>query len=415
MEMETNTRHMDITGLRIDMVSEHASPLALLGSVDAGGQNVHVAALAKALAELGALVRVFTRRDGVELPRIVTMGPGVVVEHIDAGPPAPVPKDDLLPHMGTFARELTKRWRHDPPDVIHSHFWMSGLAALEAARPLGVPVVHTFHALGSVKRREQAHDTSPPERLEVEAMIAQRADRIVATAWSESDELIAMGARAHRIDVVPCGVDHLRFRPDGPSLARSGPRVVVVSRLVERKGIGNVIEALTEVPGAELVVAGGPPASELGRDPEAQRFQHLADELGVADRVRLLGAVDRDEVPQLIRSADVVACCPWYEPFGLVAVEAMACGVPVVATEVGGLAETVVDRLTGVLVPPRAPERIGAALRQLLGDDLLRRRMGAFAVDRARRYAWPHIATQTVDAYRPLLDRHIGLVGGRPA
>jgi glycosyltransferase involved in cell wall biosynthesis len=316
-----------------------------------------------------------------------------------------VPKDELFPLMPEFATRLTERWRSDPPDIVHSHFWMSGLATLDAARPLGIPVVHTFHALGSVKRREQAaHDTSPPQRIEAEAWVARTVDRVVATSWAEAEELQRMGCGREQIAVVPCGVDDRRFRPMGAARERSDRfRIVVVSRLVERKGIGNVIEALADVPDAELLVAGGPPPSELTADAEARRFRQVAVDHGVADRVRLLGALDRDLVPALIRSADVVACCPWYEPFGLVAVEAMACGIPVVATRVGGLAETVVDGVTGRLVPPRSPQLIAAAVRELMADDLLRRRMGSFAADRARRYRWPCVAEQTFDAYRPLL------------
>src|SRR5690242_7740256 len=156
--------------MKIAMVSEHASPLAVLGGVDAGGQNVHVAELASALARQGDDVVVHTRRDFAELPRRVTLCPGVEVDHVDAGPPTEVPKDELLAHMPAFADELREQWAADPPDVVHSHFWMSGLAALDAARDLGIPVVHTFHALGIVKRRHQgAADTSPPTRVKLEA------------------------------------------------------------------------------------------------------------------------------------------------------------------------------------------------------------------------------------------------------
>jgi D-inositol-3-phosphate glycosyltransferase len=384
--------------MRIAMVSEHASPLAVLGGVDAGGQNVHVADLARALGRLGVEVVVHTRRDDPALPRRVPFAPGVVVDHVDAGPAAPVPKDQLLPHMDAFAADLRAAWSLDRPDVVHSHFWMSGLAALQAARPLSLPVAHTFHALGSVKRRHQGFaDTSPAERLAIEADLARQVDLVVATTADEVVELTRMGGGLERVAVVPCGVDLGRFRPDGPREPRTRrPRIVAVSRLVERKGIGNLIAALTEVPDAELVVAGGPPAGMLDDDAEGRRFLALAETLGVADRVEMRGAVARDQVPALLRSADVVACCPWYEPFGLVAVEAMACGVPVVVSAVGGLAETVVDGVTGIHVPPRQPARIATALRTLLGDEALRRSMGAAGARRSLRYGWDRIATETL-------------------
>jgi glycosyltransferase involved in cell wall biosynthesis len=277
------------------------------------------------------------------------------------------------------------------------------MAAVDAARPLGIPVLHTFHALGVVKRRHQGSaDTSPGRRLAVEARLARQVDRVIATTVDETRELTAMGARANRMSVVPCGVDLERFRPDGPAESRSSgrPRVVVVSRLVERKGIGNVIEAVASLPGVELVIAGGPPAAMLTSDPEAQRFQRLITDLGVGDRIRLRGAVTRDEVPMLLRSADLVACCPWYEPFGLVAVEAMASGVPVIASRVGGLAETVIDGQTGVLVPPRCPRMIADAVGSLLGDAERRRRFASAATHRARHFGWDRVAAQTLEAVR---------------
>lgn len=385
--------------MRIHMVSEHASPLALLGGVDAGGQNVHVADLARALGRLGVDVVVHTRRDDPRLPRRVEFDHNVWVDHVEAGPAAPTPKDDLLPHMAEFARDLARQWTVQPPDAVHAHFWMSGLASLQAGRRLGLPVALTYHALGVVKRRNQGSaDTSPRERIAIERRLALHCDRIIATTFDERRELLAMGASAHRLSVVPCGVDLDRFRAAGPATPRTDrPRIVVVSRLVERKGIGNVIEALSMVPHAELVVAGGPPAAMLDDDPEAQRFLRVAEHHGVADRVRLLGAVPRDGVPALIRSADVFVTCPWYEPFGLTAVEAMACGVPVVVSAVGGLAETVLDGVTGMHVPPRSPVAIADALRRLLPDARLRRRLGDAGAARARRFGWDRVAAETLD------------------
>jgi glycosyltransferase involved in cell wall biosynthesis len=392
--------------MRIAMVSEHASPLAVLGGADAGGQNVHVAALSAALARLGAEVVVHTRRDHPDLAPRVAAAPGVTVEHVDAGPAEPIPKDDLLPHMDEFADRLRGSFRDDPPDVVHGHFWMSGRAALAGARPLGIPVVQTFHALGVVKRRHQgARDTSPPTRLRGEATVAREADRIVATCSDEVFELVRMGADLRRVTVVPCGVDLELFRPDGPVAPRPsvGFRLLVVSRLVERKGIGNVITAMAELPGAELVVAGGPPAAELAGDPEARRLTALAERLGVARRVRLLGRVGQGDLPALYRSADLVVNVPWYEPFGIVPLEAMACGVPVVASAVGGLVDTVVDGVNGVHVPPRRPGLVAAAVAGLLADPERRAALGATGARRARRrYGWDRIARSTLEVYAGL-------------
>jgi glycosyltransferase involved in cell wall biosynthesis len=389
------------------MVSEHASPLAVLGGADAGGQNVHVAALSAALARRGAEVVVHTRRDDPSLPARVEAAPGVVVEHVDAGPAAPIPKDDLLPLMDEFAVRLWRSFQTDPPDVVHGHFWMSGRAALAAARPLGIPVVQTFHALGVVKRRHQgARDTSPPTRVREEAVLARDVDRIVATCSDEVFELVRMGADLRRVAVVPCGVDLSLFRADGLAAPRSPARyrLLVVSRLVERKGIGDAVLALAGVPGAELVVAGGPPAAELASDPEARRLTALAARAGVADRVRLLGRVGRGELPALYRSADLVVNVPWYEPFGIVPLEAMACGVPVVASAVGGLVDSVVDGITGAHVPPRRPRVLAEALAGLLADPDRRAALGVAGARRARRrYGWDRIAGSTMDVYAGLL------------
>jgi D-inositol-3-phosphate glycosyltransferase len=402
--------------MRIAMVSEHASPLADLGGVDAGGQNVFVAQLALALARRGHEVTVHTRRDARDLPDRVRMARGVTVELVRAGPARPVPKDGLLPHMDAFAGELRRSWRRQPPAVVHAHFWMSGRAALRAAAPLDVPVVQTFHALGVVKRRHQGdQDTSPPERIAEESRIVAGADRIVATCSDELFELMRLGAEPARVSVVPCGVDLRRFRPEGPALPRNGRRrVVVVSRLVPRKGIGNAITALAEVPDCELLVAGGPAPSRLDGAPEVRRFRRLAEQAGVADRVRFLGGLPQERVPRLLRSADVVACIPWYEPFGMVALEAMACGVPVLATAVGGLVDTVVDGVTGVHVPPRSPADVARALRQLLDDRQMRESMGAAGAERARRgYGWDTIAARTAALYASTADGRQEVMEGR--
>jgi D-inositol-3-phosphate glycosyltransferase len=205
---------------------------------------------------------------------------------------------------------------------------------------------------------------------------------------------------------VPCGVDLRHFGPDGPTEARTPgvARLVVVSRLVERKGVGNVVTALADVPGAELVIAGGPAECDLIHNDEARRLMQLAEDAGVADRVRLRGRVERADLPALLRSADAVLCVPWYEPFGIVALEAMACGVPVVATAVGGLVDTVVDGVTGIHVPPRSPDRMAAAVNCLLEDPGLRRRLGTAGARRARRrYGWNRVAQSTLGVYGELL------------
>jgi D-inositol-3-phosphate glycosyltransferase len=392
--------------VKIAMISEHASPLAGVGGVDAGGQNVHVSALSCALAERGHEVVVYTRQDGPDLAPRVRLAPGVTVEHVVAGPTTDIPKDHLSPYMEAFGAELARRWRVEPPDVAHAHFWMSGLAALGGTAGTAIPVVQTFHALGTVKRRWQgADDTSPAERIAMEEMLGRSVDQVIATCTDERRELAAMGVPADRIRTVPCGVDTALFTPAGPSAPRGGrPRLLMLTRLVPRKGVEDAITALAEVPDAELLVVGGPPAGALDLDPEARRLNDLCVEHGLADRVQLLGRLPHGQLPPLIRSSDLVLSVPWYEPFGIVVLEAMACAVPVVSTAVGGMLDTVEDGRTGRLVPPHAPGRLAEAVRALLADPDTRRAMGAAGSRRVQAgYSWSAVAAATEARYTEVL------------
>ena len=380
--------------MKIALLSEHASPLAALGDVDSGGQNVYVRALAMHLAKLGHDVCVYTRRSDKNAERTVEMAPRCCVVHVDAGPARHVPKDDMFPLMDEFAESLATIWRHEPPDVIHAHFWMSGYAAL-LARPPDVPVIQTFHALGAVKRRHQASaDTSPVERLSTEERLVREADAIVATCTDERQELVALGASPPTIDIIPCGVESSIFQPRGPSASRScgRSRIVVTSRLVPRKGIQDAVVALRLLPTTELVVVGGPPQDELSHDDEYRRLVALAGSYGVADRVLFTGGLSQSAVAAWMRSADVVVAAPWYEPFGIVPVEAMACGVPVIGSAVGGLLDTVDHGRTGFLVQPRHPDAIADRVDFLLAHPRLRARMSRAAIARAALYEWPRIA-----------------------
>jgi glycosyltransferase involved in cell wall biosynthesis len=390
--------------MRIAMVSEHASPLAVPGDVDAGGQNVHVGELSAALARQGHEVTVYTRRTDPTSAERIRTARDITVVHVPAGPPEQLPKDQLYPHIGEFGRCLADEWSGEPPHVIHAHFWMSGLASVLAARRVGVPVVQTFHALGTVKRRHQGDlDTSPPERIAAERTVGRHVARVIATCTDELFELVRLGVRRTQVSIIPSGVDPQEFRPDGPTAPRTARhRLLAVGRLVPRKGFDLAIEALPGIPDTELVIAGGPPADRLAADTEARRLTELARRLRVADRVRLLGQVSRQEMPALLRSADAVVCTPWYEPFGIVPIEAMACGVPVVATSVGGLTDTVVDGVTGLHVPAD-PLALAGATRSLLASEYRRSALGMAGRDRARsRYSWDRVAAETARVYQRL-------------
>ncbi|GAB4100937.1 glycosyltransferase family 1 protein [Sinomonas halotolerans] len=401
------------------MVSEHASPLAAVGGEDAGGQNIHVAELAAALVRRGHEVTVFTRRDSERLHWEQRLPSGVALVNVDAGPARAVPKDRLLPYIPEFAERIARYWAEDPPQVVHGHFWMSGIACIEAVGALqkqGLPVpavAQTFHALGVVKRRHQGvEDTSPAERESLEPWVARSVDRVIATCPDEAFELRSMGVSQRRISIVPCGVDTEKFTPDGPA-RRHGARMrlAAVGRLVPRKGVDTVITALGLLAESgrrdiELVIAGGDASKDrIASDPEVRRLRDLAAALGVENQLIFAGQVARDEMPALLRGVDAVVCTPWYEPFGIVPLEAMACGVPLIVAAVGGLSETVVDGVTGLHVPPKDPAALAQAVRTLADDPALRASLGAAGVERARsRYTWDRVAADTERVYRAMLD-----------
>ena len=412
------------SALRVALVSEHASPLAALGAVDAGGQNVHVAELAAGLTRLGHEVTVYTRRDDPDLPTTVSTPAGYDVVHLSAGPARPLAKDALWPHLPEFAAELDRWFDLTRPDVAHAHFWMSAWATARVAGDRGVPWFVTFHALGAVKQRHQgAADTSPAARQQVERDLVLGDGRVIATCSDEVGELARLGGDPARIAVVPCGVDLERFTPLDRAGGRTPDRtphrpfrIVSVGRLVPRKGFDLAIRALVDVPGTELLIAGGPPAAELATHAEARRLTALAAELGVADRVRLLGQVHHEDMPPLLRAADVVVCSPWYEPFGIVPLEAMACGVPVVATAVGGLLDTVVDGVSGLRVPPQDADALATELNALRRSPHRRTVYGRAARRLAEScYSWSWVASRTADLYAAATSPRVRRLATQPA
>ncbi|GIF03555.1 glycosyltransferase [Actinoplanes siamensis] len=374
--------------MRIAMISEYASPLGV------GDQHAHVADLSRALADLGHEVRVYTRRTGQEPAELVA--DGVHVVQVPAGPAQPLPTDELLPHMGEFARLLGEHWQRDgwSPDVAHAHFWTSGLAAVTAARQLDIPVVQSFHELGAIEP-----GVAGPSRTGYERALGRAVDRVVAQTQDEVRGLVRIGVPRAQLTVVPAGVDSERFTPEGPIAPRDPERtrILAVGKLVEHKRYGDVIQAMRYVPGAEMVVVGGPSPDQLPADPGARSLRALAERFQVADRLRLVGAVPHREMPSWYRSADLLVAGPWEEQSAL---EAMACGVPIIGAAEGGLSETVVDGLTGDLVAARDPRALGGALRRLVNDKVRRFTYATAALDRARQaYSWKRVAAQIGSVY----------------
>lgn len=402
---------------RIALISEHASPLASVGSVDCGGQNVYVAHLARQLGKRGYQVDVFTRRDKALLPDVVAFAPNVRVVHVSAGPAVQIPKEQLLPYMPAFGDQMVAHMRRDAIgyDVLHANFFMSGVAALRARASLGIPLVMTFHALGKVRRLHQGSaDGFPDSRFDIEDELVREADCVVAECPQDHDDLVNLyDADPRRIEVVPCGFDDGEFAPVARAHARAALgwdahafSVLQLGRLVPRKGIDNVIRAVgclraTFGIAARLYVVGGnaeQPSVEA--TPEIGRLRAVADEAGATDLVTFVGRRGRDQLRQFYGAADVFVTTPWYEPFGITPVEAMACGVPVIGANVGGIRSTVVDGETGFLVPPHAPHALAACLATLAADPALAARMGRAGRERAQTaFTWSGVAEQMEQVY----------------
>jgi glycosyltransferase involved in cell wall biosynthesis len=407
--------------LRIAMISDHASPLAALGGTDCGGQNVYVSQIARALASHGHQVDVFTRRDDPGLPMVVNACDGVRVVHVPAGPAAPVRKEEMLPYMREFSA-FTAGWCACDDrgyDIAHANFWMSGMVALELKERFDIPFVVTFHALGRVRRIHQgAADGFPEARFEIEEQIIDRANRVVAECPQDEQDLLALyEADPQRISMIPCGVDTRNFRPVQRGRARSivgleqNEHVVLqLGRLVPRKGIDNVIRGvarlrdLHDVRATLIIVGGDSDAPDTVRTPEIARLVAVAEEEGVADRVRFVGRRGRDCLRYYYSAADVFVTTPWYEPFGLTPLESMACGTPVIGADVGGIRYTVCDGETGYLVPPNDPEALAGRLARVLTDPRHRQALAQQGLRRVReRFSWPGVARSVEELYEDVL------------
>ncbi len=405
---------------RIAMISDHASPLAPLGSVDAGGQNVYVAYLSKYLADRGVKVDIFTRRDSPDAPAAVAWYPGSRVIHVPAGPPEPVPKEDLLPHMDAFTRYVRRACGRRHYDLLHANFWMSGLTAAEIKRSLDIPYVVTFHALGRVRRIHQgAADRFPDRRFQDEERIARTADRVIAECPQDRADLIAHYAvDPARIRIVPCGFDPNELAPVSRRCARAKlglPQdafvVLQLGRMVPRKGIATAIQGFarfvhrTRANARLLVVGGDSPEPDGRRTPEIGRLESVAREERIADKVAFTGQRSRPLLRYYYSAADVFVTLPWYEPFGITPLEAMACRIPVIGSEVGGVKYTVVDGVTGRLIPPADPAALAECLADLHAKPGQREAMGRAGRRRVlRHFAWHDISLAIEDVYRDVLS-----------
>jgi D-inositol-3-phosphate glycosyltransferase len=399
---------------RVAMISYHTSPLAALGGSETGGMNVYVRQLSRELGQRGFLVDVFTRRQDASSPDVVEDGENVRVVHLEAGPRRPVDKGRLHQHLDEFEENLIRfasaQGGQGPTyDLLHSHYWLSGWVALRLQERWGLPHVTMFHTLGEVKNRARITEHEASLRIQVEHRLARQANRIVCASQHEKHLLARLyDADPDRVAVVPCGVDLDLFRPQDKEEARralgySDERIILfVGRIEPLKGIDILINAVAQL-GEEsdfyVLIVGGDRRSRR----QVSHLQELASDLGVGERVCFLGAVDHEQLPLYYNAADVCVVPSYYESFGLVALEAMACGTPVVASRVGGLTGTVRDGETGYLISWRCPEPFAERLELLLGNEALRRRFGEAAREVVERYRWANVAEAVVGLYRELL------------
>lgn len=392
--------------MRVGLVCAHAGP-PWEARHRFAGTHQHVARVAAELAGRGHDVRVYERLEHPDAPPTSEIA-GYLVERMPVGPARPVPTKKLVPHVSAVGRWLADRWAGDwTPEVVHGHFWIGGLAAASAVRDTTIPVVQTFHSLGVEQSRHLgAAYAGPGERIPLERALTRAVDLAVAQSTDEVEELTRLGLRRAAVVVVPGGVDIERFAPEGEAMPRDDrPRILAAGGLGPGHGQDDLIRALRFVGDAELVIVGGPPPERLAEHAEARRLREVAEQAGVADQVRLIGAVPHDEMPAWYRSADVVACTPRYACAGRIPVEAMACGVPVVGYATGAIADAVVDEVTGRLTQPGDVRGLGITLRRLLAADAERFAYGHAAVDRVRcSYTWDRTAGALERLYERVLD-----------
>jgi glycosyltransferase involved in cell wall biosynthesis len=400
--------------MRIALVAQNGSPLAPATGQEPMSPAASVAAHARGLAKLGHRVTIYARRDAPALPGSAILAPRVTVEHVTAGPAAPLSGTELAANVAEFSDQLAQRWRKNPPSLAHAFFWTSGLAALAAARGYDIPLVQTFGTLAMAERRHGLPADGSDVRIRLEACLARNADAVLASTGTEAADLLSMGVPRASVSLVPCGVDTTEFAPAGPVAKRgSNPRLLAVSPLAERQGLGTLLHMLTRVPGAELIIAGGPARAQLRKDETYQGLTSLAGRLGVADRVSFTGEVAPEGLPALLRSADLLVSAAPYDASGAIALAAMACGTPVAALAAGASADAVLDGTTGVLVPPGQTGLLARRVRDLLASPLRLEAFGIAAADRAQaRYSWDRISREALAVYEHCLRPVVAGVAG---
>jgi len=403
--------------LHVAILTVHTCPLAALGGKETGGMNVYVREIARELARMRMRADIFTRSQNPAIPRVVTLAEGVRVVHLQAGPQTPMARERVVDHLDEFVDgvEAFRIASGVEYDLIHAHYWLSGTAGLALRQRWGAPLVQMFHTLGHLKNHASRNgaDREPRVRIDEEARIVAAADRIIAATVVERAHLVShYGADPARIAVIPCGVDTELFAPGDQAAARAAlglgddPHLLYVGRQTPIKGLETLLDAMARLRAAgsraRLSIVGGD-ADEPMDGHEAALRERLG-RLGLGHAVTFVGALPQGSLPAWYVAADATVLPSYYESFGMVALEAMACGSPVVASRVGGLQATVRDRVTGLLVPDHDPVALADALGRLLGDEDLRWRLGREGVRWAAQHRWPCVAEAVCREYAALVE-----------
>lgn len=408
----------------IALISDHGDPAAQIGKEAAGGQNVYVRQVGEALAKLGWQVDMFTRKSHPDDSTIVQHSPHCRTVRLVAGPQEFIPRDELFQYMPEFVAAFQKFQSKEGTNypLIHTNYWMSAWVGMQLKAQSNIQLVHTYHSLGSVKYQSmKQYPGIAATRLAIEAEILEQANCIVATSPQEQDSLRTLSHQGY-IEVIPCGTDVDTFHslPKAEARATLGLApddtvVLYVGRFDPRKGIETLVRACThlKVSGQiasdklRLVIVGGSDPTQADGQ-ERQRIERIVQEIGLVEQTIFAGQIGHDLLPLYYTAADVCVIPSHYEPFGLVAIEAMACGTPVVASDVGGLKFTVVPEETGLLVPPENPEAFAAAIVRVLSDELWARKLRRQAPLRVQQnFSWSGVAARLSDLYRRLLAQSI--------
>ena len=404
---------------RIALLSLHGCPVARLGERDTGGMNVYLLHLARELGRCGIPTDVYTRMHDSRDPQVIDLGEGARVVHLEAGPHDGA-KDTLYEYVPEFVSSL-RRFQQSAGltyDLIHSHYWLSGRAGMILSSAWNIPHVTTFHTLAKTKLRARAGETEAAFRIDAEKLVADSADAIVVSTEQEKDDLARLyGTDPCKIRTIPAGVDLDLFRPiDGVQARRDldleGNSVILyVGRIEALKGVEILVRALhllEDRADTKLVIVGG----RLGEDGEMSRLKLLTEDLGVADAVTFTGSIPHKELPSYYGAADVLVLPSYYESFGLVALEAMACGTPVLVSRVGGLKSFVSHGETGYLVPWRCPEAFAQRLEVILANPSLRDAMGRAARAKAMKMGWSEVAASLLKVYSRMREGAWERMGG---